>query len=103
MKLRSSNAKQTQPIGEYMQTLPSADETAGTPLDRVEMVDLMVRCLDDLNMEQKLCVTLFYLEKQSYQEIAEKTGYTMMQVKSYIQNGKRNLKIMLDRTIEKHK
>jgi RNA polymerase sigma-70 factor (ECF subfamily) len=36
---------------------------------------------------------LFYLEKKSYQEISEETGFSMMQVKSYIQNGKRNLKI----------
>jgi RNA polymerase sigma-70 factor (ECF subfamily) len=44
---------------------------------------------------------LFYLEKKSYQEIAENTGFTLMQVKSHIQNGKRNLKLLLDKKLNK--
>ena len=57
----------------------------------------MEAALQQLNKEQKLCVTLFYLEKKSYQEITEQTNYSLMQVKSHIQNGKRNLKILMDR------
>jgi len=49
-----------------------------------------------LNIEQQQCITLFYLEKKSYQDITASTGYSMLQVKSFIQNGKRNLKIMLE-------
>lgn len=45
--------------------------------------------------EQKICVELFYLREESYQDIANLTGYSLNQVKSYIQNGKRNLKIYL--------
>jgi RNA polymerase sigma factor (sigma-70 family) len=45
-----------------------------------------------LKEEQKTCIELFYLKNKSYKEVAEITGYTMMQVKSHIQNGKRNLK-----------
>ncbi len=56
----------------------------------------MQKCVRDLNSEQRQCVTLFYLEKKSYSEIAETTGYSMMQVKSYIQNGKRKLKLMME-------
>ena len=55
--------------------------------------------LDDainmLNKEQQLCIDLFYIKKMSYQEISEKTKFSMNEVKSYIQNGKRNLKIIL--------
>jgi len=51
--------------------------------------------MHSLNTEQKTCIELFYLEKYCYEEITEKTGYTLNQVKSYIQNGKRNLKIYL--------
>jgi RNA polymerase sigma-70 factor (ECF subfamily) len=40
---------------------------------------------------------LFYLDKKSYQEISDATGFTMLQVKSYIQNGKRNLKILIEK------
>lgn len=68
-------------------------------IEKDRTLELMSRTLEELNVEQKQCVTLFYLEKRSYQEITEITGYTMMQVKSYIQNGKRNLKTMLDRKI----
>jgi len=51
--------------------------------------------LKSLNEEQKTCVELFYLQGKCYQEVAEITGYSMNQVKSYIQNGKRNLKIFI--------
>ncbi len=48
-----------------------------------------------LNEEQRLCVEMFYLREMSYKEITDKTGYDLNQVKSYIQNGKRNLKLIL--------
>ena len=48
-----------------------------------------------LNKEQRECVKLFYIEGKSYSEIAEITNYTIKKVKSYIQNGKRNLKNIL--------
>lgn len=51
--------------------------------------------LEYLSEEQKQSIVLFYLEKMSYQQIMEQTGYNFMQVKSYIQNGKRNLKQIL--------
>jgi len=41
---------------------------------------------------QKTCINMFYFERKTYQEIADSTGYSIKQVKSYIQNGKRNLK-----------
>ena len=43
---------------------------------------------------------LFYIKKNSYAQIGDKTGYNLMQVKSYIQNGKRNLKIILERKLK---
>ena len=46
----------------------------------------------ELKAEQKECIELFYLKKCSYGEISALTGYTAKEVKSYIQNGKRNLK-----------
>ena len=58
------------------------------------------KAIDDLNDDQKKCVTLFYLKEKSYTEIDEMTGYTMNEVKSFIQNGKRNLKIKLEKTSE---
>lgn len=51
--------------------------------------------LQQLKPHQHQVLRLFYLEEQSYQQIMEKTGYSFLQVKSYIQNGKRNLKQIL--------
>lgn len=49
-----------------------------------------------LSDEQRICIELFYLHEKSYQEVVETTNFSLNQVKSYIQNGKRNLKIMLE-------
>lgn len=56
--------------------------------------------IEALNTEQKECIRLFYFEKKSYEEIESQTGYTFKQVKSYLQNGKRNLKIQLSKADE---
>jgi RNA polymerase sigma factor (sigma-70 family) len=48
-----------------------------------------------LNEEQAICVTLFYLQKKSYNDIVNSTKYNLLQVKSNIQNGKRNLKLIM--------
>ncbi len=63
-------------------------------------LELLQLGLKELNSEQQQCVTLFYLEKKSYQEISEQTGYNFMQVKSYIQNGKRNLRIWVEKKLK---
>lgn len=49
-----------------------------------------------LKEEQRTCIELLYLQNKSYKEVSEITGYEMKKVKSYIQNGKRNLKIYLE-------
>lgn len=56
--------------------------------------------MDELVPEQRQSLELFYLKKLSYQQITEQTGYSYMQVKSYIQNGKRNLKQILLKKIK---
>lgn len=48
-----------------------------------------------LNEDQQQCVTMFYINEKSYKEIAETTGYSLGEVKSHIQNGKRNLRLLL--------
>ncbi len=53
------------------------------------------KAVNELKPEQKICVDLFYIQEKTYTEVAEITGYSMNQVKSFIQNGKRNLKIKL--------
>jgi RNA polymerase sigma-70 factor (ECF subfamily) len=51
--------------------------------------------LNALKEEQKLCVSLFYLQGLSYRFISEQTGFTLAEVKSHIQNGKRNIKLFV--------
>jgi RNA polymerase sigma-70 factor (ECF subfamily) len=69
-------------------------------LQNEQTFDLLEDAIDELSEEQKLCVIQFYLQKKSYQQIADKTGYSLMQVKSFIQNGKRNLKILLEKKLK---
>jgi len=52
-------------------------------------------CLDTLPEEQRQCVVHFYYDELSYADIVDKTGFALSKVKSYIQNGKRNLKICI--------
>ena len=82
---------------------PLANEDAEQVLlaDKDKTLNLIEESLPELNPEQKTCVTLFYLEKKSYQEICEATGFSLLQVKSYIQNGKRNLKILVEKKLKK--
>lgn len=53
--------------------------------------------MDQLNDGQRSCIQLFHLERLSYDEVAEKTGYAPDQVRSHLQNGRRNLRIILER------
>lgn len=61
-----------------------------------EMLINMQLCLPKLKENQRLCVELFYLKNKSYQDIATQTSFTLNEIKSYIQNGKRNLKLLLE-------
>lgn len=64
-------------------------------LEKEMELNKLEAAVQTLNHEQKQCIELFYLQKKSYTEIVNETGFTFMQVKSHIQNGKRNLKIKL--------
>jgi len=55
--------------------------------------------IDQLKEGQKECIIAFYLEQKSYQEIAQMNGFTDKEVKSHIQNGKRNLKNLILRSL----
>jgi RNA polymerase sigma factor (sigma-70 family) len=63
--------------------------------DKEQQLNSLENAITQLNEHQKVCVQLFYLKKQTYDEVSKNTGYTINEVKSYIQNGKRNLRIML--------
>ncbi len=60
--------------------------------EKEEQLTAMEGCLGKLPDKQQQSVRLFFLEEKCYKEISESTGYSLNEVKSYIQNGKRNLK-----------
>jgi len=86
-----SKRKETTPLS-YQSELVEEEESI--PEFNVHLPNLSV-AIDQLNSEQKLCIELFYIQELSYKEITEKTGFNLNQVKSFIQNGKRNLKLIL--------
>lgn len=64
--------------------------------EKEHQITTMEIALEKLNKEQRICIELFYLKNKSYVEIMEMTGFSNNDVKSYIQNGKRNLKIKME-------
>lgn len=54
--------------------------------------------LENINPFQKKCIELFYFKNMSYAQIVELTGFSANEVKSYIQNGKRNLKLLMSQS-----
>lgn len=60
-------------------------------------LSVMEKCMETLPEEQRISVDLFYLQEKCYKEVADITGYEMLKVKSYIQNGKRNLKNCIEK------
>ncbi len=67
---------------------------AGMELE--QNLEKLEKCIERLVEAQRRCVRLFYLQEKCYKEIGIETGLELNQVKSYIQNGKRNLKICME-------
>lgn len=86
----------TAEINEELLAAPSAQQEKNDYLEKDKTLNLLEAALQQLNQEQQQCITLFYLQKKSYAEITSITQFSLLQVKSYIQNGKRNLKIALE-------
>jgi len=62
-------------------------------------IDDLKKAITHLVKEQRICIDLFYLQEKSYKEVADLTGYSLLEVKSYLQNGKRNLKGFLSQPV----
>ena len=96
MKLRSGQGKLTKELTEHTKAVtPNEDKTS--LLENERTYTQLEEALEELGEEQRQCVILFYLQKKSYQQISDITGFSLMQVKSHIQNGKRNLKLLMDK------
>lgn len=99
MELRKQRNRTTENINDnnqyFMETASELHhEEEYVRLD--DNLDKLNHCISKLKAEQKLCVELFYLQKKSYTEIEVITTFELKKVKSYIQNGKRNLKLCME-------
>lgn len=94
MKLRGDKNYPVEITENLLQT-EAVPEDKKKHLQKEEMLTSLEEALKELNEEQRKCVNLFYLQKKTYAEVAEISGYSMLQVKSHLQNGKRKLKIAM--------
>lgn len=95
MQLRKEKGHSTVEIPEqFMQTEEMLH--LNSVLQREDQLNSMEKCLEQLPAEQKTCVTLFYLQGKCYNDITEQTGIEWNKVRSYIQNGRRNLKLCME-------
>jgi RNA polymerase sigma factor (sigma-70 family) len=96
MQLRSPrNMKTTEFNANFMQSAENM-HLNGEAVEKETNFVKMEQCLETLPQEQQETVKLFYLENKCYNEIAEITGHEWNKVRSYIQNGRRNLKICME-------
>ena len=72
----------------------SEDENE-TLIEKEQKLEALGKAMNRLNPFQKKCIELFYFKNMTYTQIVEMTGYSVNEVKSYIQNGKRNLKMII--------
>jgi RNA polymerase sigma-70 factor (ECF subfamily) len=99
MQLRSSKKMEHISLDGFMEnSFVLHPDDAGTGEETIQALE---RCMEKLTVAQKQSVSLFYYDEKCYKEIAEQTGYTLNEVKSYIQNGKRNLKNCLEKNGER--
>jgi RNA polymerase sigma factor (sigma-70 family) len=82
-----------------------ADGTAEAVPDEAVLHEATLQHLEEalegLNEGQRSCIRLFYLERNSYQQVAERVGLSVEQVRSHLQNGRRNLRLALERRTDR--
>jgi len=101
MELRKTKAGKTLLVSDdeelaiFMENEPKLHPIDREPEERNEQA--LNECIERLKEEQKQCIRLFYFEGKSYREISAELELEEKKVKSFIQNGKRNLKICLEK------
>jgi len=99
MQLRNDKKLPTVGLDEFMEFNPVLHPEDNST-DKEAELQALERCMGKLMPAQKQSVRLFYLEEMCYKDIAAQTGFTLNEVKSYIQNGKRNLRLCLEKNGE---
>lgn len=97
MQLRSGKKMPTESLPDVMEF---ADDTHHYEEQEGDL-NILEQCKDKLPKAQKISINLFFMAQKCYKEIVDETGYSLNEVKSYIQNGKRNLKICVEKNRER--
>ncbi|MEI6815157.1 MAG: sigma-70 family RNA polymerase sigma factor [Bacteroidota bacterium] len=99
MKLRSQSSLLSKNVEmakdlEVIMELPTEIHLHGVS-EKEQELRKMEAAIMELKEEQRICIELFYLQEKSYVEVAQQTGYDLNKVKSCIQNGKRNIMLIM--------
>lgn len=92
--LRRRNRFRFQAVAENHVVANSDGESSAE--DQEELKTRILKAIKMLKRAQRRCFCLFYIHRLSYQEISELTGYSLQQVRSHIQNGRRKFKICME-------
>ncbi|HTR29298.1 MAG TPA: sigma-70 family RNA polymerase sigma factor [Puia sp.] len=96
MQLRSANRLKARPFDpDGMQTMEESH--LNDRMEKEVRLDRLSECIETLSADQRTVVSLFYLENKCYKEIETITGHDWNKVRSLIQNGKRNLRLCMQR------
>jgi RNA polymerase sigma factor (sigma-70 family) len=95
MQLRAGKKAEVISLDEVVEFSPFLHHTDD---NREAVMNTLEKCMEKLPENQRKSVDLFYLKEKCYKEIADVMGFSLNEVKSYIQNGKRNLKICMEKS-----
>lgn len=95
MALRSNKQQFIVPVDDFVEFAANLHQEENYA-EKEERLSLLESCIEKLPAKQRITVDLFFLQEKCYKEVAEVSGYNLNEVKSFIQNGKRNLKICME-------
>jgi RNA polymerase sigma factor (sigma-70 family) len=100
MKLRQAPIQTTIEIDDTSLMFADSNWENRSLNEKETVLNWLETCMEQLVPDQKTCIKLFFLQKKSYAEISEQTTFSLLQVKSHIQNGKRNLRILMEKKMK---
>jgi len=81
---------------DFVEGLHESIDNNDVPMQKLDCFELnLQKAMSELKTEQRIALELFYEKEWSYVEISKDTGWDLNKVKSYIQNARRNLKLIL--------
>jgi RNA polymerase sigma-70 factor (ECF subfamily) len=96
-KLRKSKNNIMVSLEDRFETARDTMDISADVSEREALLARIDHCLQTLNDDQRQCIDLFYFQEKSYQDISEQLSISWATTRSYIQNGKRNLKICMEK------